>query len=316
MPQPALSLQNVHKAYGKTHAVRGLSFQIPAGSLVALLGPNGAGKSTTMAMLGGLLKPDQGQLLVLGFDMARQPRLAKAKLGVAPQDIAVYEDLTAEANLRFWGRLHGLKGEALARRIDTVLHEVELSSRRKDKPATFSGGMKRRLNLAIALLHEPPILILDEPTVGIDPHSRRRILDLIGQHHAAGTTVLLSTHMMEEAQDLAERVLIMDHGAILADGTVQDLLNQVRDTTQVTIQLAAPCAGAVAAANALDEVSEARGEGDTLHIRAASRPALVPRLLTALNQAGADVTDVHIAQPNLESVFLNLTGRALRDGDL
>ena len=198
-PQIAIQAKNLHKDFGEVYAVKGVSFDIQPGEIFSLIGPNGAGKSTTISMISGLLRPTQGEVSILGNSVAQHPMKAKAALGVVPQEIALYEDLSARENLAFWGKMYGLRGTALKKRIDEILATTGLADRQKGRVAKFSGGMKRRLNIGIALLHRPEVIIMDEPTVGIDPQSRRKILDSVMDLNRQGMTVLYTTHYMEEA---------------------------------------------------------------------------------------------------------------------
>jgi len=222
--ESAIAINNLHKRFGETQALRGLDFTVNRGEIFSLLGPNGAGKSTTIAILSGLLRPDQGEITVLGCSLAREARRIKAQIGVVPQEIALYEDLSPDDNLDFWGRMYGLHGAELRKRTDEVLELVGLREHRKARAGHFSGGMKRRLNIAIALIHAPRLVIMDEPTVGIDPQSRRHILDSIRELNAHGITILYTTHYMEEAQELSHRIAIVDHGQLIALGTHAELL--------------------------------------------------------------------------------------------
>src|SRR5262252_4456082 len=217
-----IQANHLHKQYTPPDgvvAVKDVSFEIPRGKIFSLLGPNRSGKTTTISMLSGLLKPTSGEVLIDGHSIVKHPLQAKRLIGVVPDEIALYRTISGLENLVFWGKMYGLSGQKLKKRIDAVLEIVELTDRAKDKVETFSGGMKRRLNIAVGLLHEPQILFMDEPTVGIDPQSRRRILDTIKELNAQGLTVLHTTHYMEEAAELSHRIGIMDHGALIAAGT-------------------------------------------------------------------------------------------------
>lgn len=221
-----LSVVNVSKRYGKVSAVQGLNFELKRGELLGLLGPNGAGKSTTISMLSTLTRPTEGAISFNGVDIVSEPDKIRGKLGLVPQEIALYETLSGRDNLRFWGGAYGIKGEALKSRIQAVAELIGLEERLGDIVATYSGGMKRRLNIGAALLHQPELLILDEPTVGIDPQSRKHILDSIKALNQSGTTVLYASHYMEEIAYLCERIMIMDQGQLLAAGTIGELLQR------------------------------------------------------------------------------------------
>jgi ABC-2 type transport system ATP-binding protein len=246
-----LTITNLHKSFGKTAAVGGVSFSVERGQLVGLLGPNGAGKTTTVSMIAGLVTPDQGTVTIGGVVPSRDDDPVKRRLGLVPQDLALYDELTARANLRLFGSLYGLTSQALDHAIASVLTLVGLADRAGDRVKTFSGGMKRRLNLAAGLLHDPDVLLLDEPTVGVDPQSRNAIFDNLEQLKARGKALLYTTHYMEEAERLADRIVIMDHGRVLADDALSGLRQRM--------------------------------------------------------PAGSD------GQASLETLFLNLTGRSLRD---
>jgi len=280
-----LRITDLRKSFGSLVAVDGVTLSVARGEVFGLLGPNGAGKSTTIGMAIGLLAPDSGRV---ELDGAGSPRDASTRkhIGVAPQSLALYDELTGEENLLFFGRIQGLSGSMLKSRVNTVLEQVGLSDRRRDRVAGYSGGMKRRLNLAAAIVHDPPLVLLDEPTAGVDPQSRNSILELVREMALAGKTIVYTTHYMEEAQKLCRRVAIIDKGRILAMGTVDELIHAHGGESVVTVK---------------------RGE---LEERVRTRDP-VASLQEAM--ATGDVTSVRIDRPDLESVFLGLTGRRLRD---
>ena len=280
-----LSLRGLHKRFGNVIAVDGLSLEVRRGEILGLLGPNGAGKSTTIHMAVGLVTPDQGTVEVAGRGSPRQPGVRRL-LGVAPQALAIYEALSPEENLRFFGRVQGLSGRALAERVDWALSFSALEDRRRDRAGGLSGGMKRRLNLAAALVHDPELLMLDEPTAGVDPQSRNALLDRVVELRTLGRTVVYTTHYMEEASRICDRVAIVDHGRVLALGTVADLISS----------------------HGGDPVLVVREGGVERRLPTRDPAGDLARILAA----GA-VEDFRVERADLEAVFLNLTGRRLRD---
>ncbi len=279
-----IRVDGVVKTFGSLRAVDGVSFEVAPGEVFGLLGPNGAGKSTTIAMICGLLAPDSGAITIDGG--APTDPAARRALGVAPQSMAVYDELTALENLRFFGTLYGLKGGELARRCDELLRFVSLADRAGDRAGRYSGGMKRRLNLACAMMHDPKILLLDEPTAGVDPQSRNSLYEAVDRLRDEGRAIIYTTHYMEEAQRLCDRVGVIDHGTMLETGTVETLIAKHGGASSVVIERPA---------------GEERIETD----------APLGVIETAL--AGGDATGVRVERPSLETVFLNLTGRSLRD---
>ena len=295
-------------------AVDGVSFSIHEGEIFSLLGPNGAGKTTTISILSCLLKPDGGEADVGGFSVAKKPDEVKKLIGMVPQDIALYEDLSGRENLMFWGRMYGLTGSALSKRVDEVLELVGLTDRQKDRVDKYSGGMKRRVNIGAALLHKPKMLYLDEPTVGIDPQSRRSILDGVKDLNAAGMTVLYTTHYMEEAQELSDRIGIMDKGKMIAVGTQPELVRMVGEKTRIDIGLDRNAHQLAEEWRKLPGVSSVtEEEAGPLSLMVADANTLMLQLFDSARATGARVTKIDLAEPNLEMVFLHLTGRALRD---
>jgi len=295
-------------------AVDDVSFQIDEGEIFSLLGPNGAGKTTTISILSCLLRPDSGEARVGGFSVTREADEVKRLIGVVPQDIALYEDLSGRENLMFWGRMYGMSGAQLNKRVDEVLELIGLVDRQKDRVEKYSGGMKRRVNIGAALLHKPRFLYLDEPTVGIDPQSRRSILDGVKDLNAAGVTVLYTTHYMEEAQELSDRIGIMDQGVMVAVGTQADLVRMVGEQTRIDLALdrhGAALAGQWREFPGVSTVSEP--EDGRVWLLVDDANTLMPRLFDSARTAGARITEINLAEPNLEMVFLHLTGRALRD---
>ena len=309
----AIEVQNLKKSFGDLQAVQGVDFTTEQGEILSLLGPNGAGKSTTISMLAGLLEPDQGDALIMGHSIRAAPEAAKASLGVVPQDIALYPDLSARENLVFWGKMYGLRGAALQARVDEVLETIGLTDRQKDHISKFSGGMKRRVNIGAALLHKPAVVIMDEPTVGIDPQSRRHILDSVKELNRQGMTVLYTTHYMEEAAELSDHILIMDQGRIIAKGTHAELIQLVGEQTRIDLALNVEAEKVIAAWQHTEGVSHAAAEDGRISVLADDSNRVLPLLFEQANRLGARITTVEIQEPNLETVFLHLTGKALRD---
>jgi len=309
----AIQVRDLHKRFGDTHAVQGVTFDVQQGEILSLLGPNGAGKTTTISILSCLLQPDQGEALIMGRSVVREPLAVKAAIGVVPQELALYEDLSARENLDFWGKMYGLRGAELRARVDETLHVVGLADRQRGAVRKFSGGMKRRLNIAVALLHRPQVLILDEPTVGIDPQSRRSILDSVKDFNHAGTTVLYTTHYMEEAQELSDHIAILDQGKLIALGTHAELVRIVGELDRLELAVNVPAETVLAPWRALAGVRQATAADGVVTLLVDDSNQALPGLFETAAQVGARITAVDIQEPNLEAVFLHLTGRALRD---
>ena len=264
-------------------------------------------------MIAGLLEGDAGEISVNGEQITTRSTAGKGEIGLVPQDLAIYPDLTAAENLAFFGRLYGLAAEELSNRVDEVLEVVGLADRRDDHVKEYSGGMKRRLNIGIGLLHKPQLLILDEPTVGVDPQSRNAILESVEQLSHEGMAVLYTTHYMEEAERLCDRVAIIDEGKIQAEGTRRELVQLVGEKDRVTVTGSGDLGGAAEAVRAIDGVSEASTSDHHLHILAEDASSILPQLLTCVTASGGTISGVDVVEPNLEAVFLHLTGKALRD---
>ncbi len=305
----ALSLHQLGKDYGSRTAVGAIDLEVVRGECLGLLGPNGAGKTTTISMACGVITPTRGQVVIAGIELARDPHAAKAKLGLVPQELAIYEDLSASQNLRYFGALYGLSGATLAERIGWALEVVGLRDRAVEQVKRFSGGMKRRLNLAAGLLHKPELLILDEPTVGVDPQSRNHIFESIRALRAVGMTVIYTSHYMEEVEALCDRVAIMDGGAIAATGSVGELV-AAHAGKGIELELAGTPEVVAAAADAAAHHAEVQREGMLLKI---VPTAGLSRVIAAIEQAGATIGRIESRQANLETAFLALTGKTLRD---
>ena len=309
---PMISVQGLVKRFGELRAVDRISFEVARGELFGLLGPNGAGKTTTISMVSGLLRPDDGTVMLGEYNLWDSPRRAKRLLGLVPQEVALYEVFNAKENLFFWGSLYGVPHSDLKKSVEEILQRVGLADRAREPVSRYSGGMKRRLNLAIGLVHRPQVLLLDEPTVGIDPQARNAILDIIRDIAHQGTTILFTTHHLEEAEKLCDRIAIMDHGRILQTGSVSELAKVVGDRDVITLRgkfTAAQIHGClehepVSVLNVADQTATLHLVGE--HYGLAS-------LVGRLGQAGIDLADVSVQKPTLESVFLKLTGRELRD---
>ena len=311
--EAAISVQNLKKNYGDLTAVDGVSFSVAQGEIFSLLGPNGAGKTTTINMLSCLLEPTAGDAWVMGHSVRSDSLKVKAAIGVVPQDIALYEDLSARENLAFWGKMQGLRGPALRQRVGEVLEIIGLVDRQKGPVEKFSGGMKRRLNIGIALLHKPQVIIMDEPTVGIDPQSRRNILDNVKALNRQGMTVLYTTHYMEEAQELSDHIGIMDHGKLMALGTHEELIKSVGELDRIELTLNVEPRELLATWRALEGVHQVTSLDGRLTLLVEDSNLLLPRLFESAIRSKVRITSVEIKEPNLEAVFLHLTGRALRD---
>lgn len=312
-----VEVQNLYKRYTPNglYAVADVSFEIHMGELFSLLGPNGAGKTTTLSMISTLLQPTSGAIRVDSLDVQRDPMAVRRLIGVVPQELALYDDLTAHENLRFWGEMRGLHGAELQAEIAEKLALIELADRAKERVSTFSGGMKRRLNLAVGLLGRPRLLMLDEPTVAIDPQSRRYILDWVKKLREQGVTILYTTHYMEEAQELSDRIGIIDHGKLIALGTLDELIQLVGEHETLRLQLIQEAGGAnlAAALQSLKGVIQATATDGEVLVNVTSAEATLAAVIGTATGLGLSVRTIDIREPNLETVFLHLTGRALRD---
>lgn len=313
MNEKAIQIQNLQKCFDEFVAVKRVAFEVQQGEIFSLLGPNGAGKSTTISMLSCLLQPSAGDACVMGHSIVRESQAVKKAIGVVPQDIALYGDLSARENLSFWGRMYGLRGSALAKRVDEVLEIIGLVERQKDRIDKFSGGMKRRVNIGAALMHKPAVIIMDEPTVGIDPQSRRHILDNIKELNSHGMTVLYTTHYMEEAQELSDHIAIMDQGEVIACGTHNELVKMVGELDRINLTINSDSEKVIADWQATEGVHRVSAEDGHLTILAEDSNIILPHLFESATRAKVRITSVEIQEPNLEAVFLHLTGKALRE---
>jgi ABC-2 type transport system ATP-binding protein len=313
-----LHCTGLRKTYGDLVAVDDVGFEVVPGETYGLLGPNGAGKTTTISMLSGLLRPDAGRIAVAGHRMHPGAIESKRRVGLVPQELAIYPDLSARENLVFFGRLHGMDRSDLQRRVAEVLEVIGLEGRADDRAETFSGGMKRRLNIGVGLLHHPSLLVLDEPTVGVDPQSRNAILTSVEHLATSGMAVLYTTHYMEEAERLCDRIAIVDQGRIVREGTRRELVTSLGEQDLVRLEVHGDLERAATACRDVPTVGRADVEeatertGHVVCLLADAAGAL-PALLAAVAATGATVSSVEVRQPDLEDVFLHLTGRALRD---
>ncbi|MCI0766378.1 ABC transporter ATP-binding protein [Bacillus sp. TL12] len=309
-----LVVDHITKSFGKKEVVKNVSFEVKKGETFGLLGPNGAGKSTTISMICGLIPYDGGDIKVGGKSVKEYPLDAKRKIGIVPQDIALYPTLSVKENLIFWGKMYGLSGAVAKKRADEVLAYVGLQDRAKDKIETFSGGMKRRINIGAALIHEPELLIMDEPTVGIDPQSRNHILETVKGLNEKGMTVIYTSHYMEEVEYLCERIAIVDHGKVIALGTKRELCNRLADGFMVKVQLNCFTQELLKNVKTIPTVERVvvDEKTNTLDIGLENGEA-VGTVVSVVVENQAQILKLEVQEPNLEALFLQLTGRSLRD---
>ncbi len=308
-----IEVEQLRKSYGELTAVDGVSFTANPGEIFGLLGPNGAGKTTTIGCISGLLTPTSGRVKVMGHDVVREGPEARAKLGVVPQEIALYDDLSARENLAYWGGAQGMRNPKLKERIQQVLELSGLQDRAKEPVKQFSGGMKRRLNFACGILHFPSVLLLDEPTVGVDPQSRVRLLDLVRAEARGGTCVLYTTHYMEEAEALCDRLAIVDRGKVIAAGTLAELRSMLAERDLLRLTGLFPPFAARTALEKIDSVEILQADESLLLLSLAAASQKLPAIFAALAGAGAEVRGTTLTQPSLESLFIKLTGKELRE---
>ncbi len=308
-----MTVKNLSKRFGEKQVLRSLTFDVFKGEVLCILGPNGAGKSTTINILTAALAADSGEIRFEGKPVGRHLRSYKQRLGIVPQDLALYEQLSAERNLRFFASLYGLHGEKLNQAVEEALTFAGLADRCRDKVKTFSGGMKRRLNIACAIAHHPDLVIMDEPTVGIDPQSRNHILDAIRTLRENGMTVIYTTHYMEEVEAISSRIIIMDHGAIIAEGTKESLKKEIENEKRYIIQVEE--AGKVPddAFYSVEGVKAVHTDGDTFEITSLKGIENLDRIIALLSNRGEKIRNITSESASLEMVFLKLTGRKLRD---
>jgi ABC-2 type transport system ATP-binding protein len=312
-PAAVLECEGLRKAFGERVAVDDVGFSIATGETYGLLGPNGAGKTTTISMVCGLLTRDAGRVTVQGRELDTGTVDVKAAIGFVPQEIAIYPDLTARENLRFFGKLYDLSGRELDARVDRILETIGLADRGNERTDAFSGGMKRRLNIGLGMMNDPTLLVLDEPTVGVDPQSRNAILDSVEALASEGLAVLYTTHYMEEAERLCDRVGILDEGQLKAEGTRRELISLVGEHDRLHIEAQGDLAAAAAAAAAVPGVDEAVPRDGALDLLARDVRASLADIVRAVDATGSGITSMEVREPNLEAVFLHLTGKDLRD---
>jgi len=308
-----IDVTHLRKTYGDIVAVDDVTFDAPPGAIVGLLGPNGAGKSTTIGCVSGLLAPSGGTVRVLGHDVVTDGPAARASLGVVPQELALYDELSAAENLRFWGAAYGLGGAELKRRVTEVLELVGLLDRATEPVKRFSGGMKRRLNFGCAVTHRPKVLLLDEPTVGVDPQSRVRLLDLVREQARDGTCVLYTTHYMEEAQELCDRIGIIDHGRLIALGTLGELRQMMGERDLLRLSGTFEPEAARRAVDGVEGAEVVSADETTLMLSMSEASRRLPAVFAALATHGIEVRETTLTQPSLETLFIKLTGRELRE---
>lgn len=308
-----LEVKDIRKSYKNVIAVDGISFEVNKGEVFGLLGPNGAGKSTTISMLSTLIVPDGGHILYHGEDIVQTPKEIQHKLGIVPQEIALYPSLTGYENLKFWGHVYGLRGKELKDRVDEVAEIIGLKDRLKDKIEKYSGGMKRRINIGAALLHKPELLIMDEPTVGIDPQSRNHILDTVLALNKEGMTIIYTSHYMEEAEYLCTRICIMDKGKIIAGGTQDQLVNIVKGRKKIKLKIDGITEYLINKLKEIDFVQKVEVIEGEIILTTENDKDVFKDIISKLSETDSNILSIDISKPNLESVFLHLTGRALRD---
>jgi ABC-2 type transport system ATP-binding protein len=313
-----LKVEQLSKSYADFVAVDKIDFSAGKGQVFGLLGPNGAGKSTTINCISGLLKPTSGHASVAGHDVVSDGKAARQNLGVVPQELALYEDLPAIENLRFWGKAYGLRGSHLESRVAEILETIGLADRARDLPKEFSGGMKRRLNFGCGIVHKPSVILLDEPTVGVDPQSRARLFDMVEAARDAGACVLYTTHYMEEAERLCDSLAIIDHGKIIAQGTVDALRAQLGALDVLHLIGGFPVDAIKAAidrlvANGLPDLAIISQEESSMTLTLSQASQHLPTIFAAITAAGGNVSETSLRSPNLETLFLLLTGKELRE---
>jgi len=308
-----LTIKNISKSFGDVKAVKNISLNVEDGEILGLLGPNGAGKSTTISMIATLLKPDEGVITYLGQNISKNDNSLKKDLGYVPQDIALYPTLSGLDNLKFWGKAYGIKKEYLSQRIEEVSNIIGITTRLKDKVETYSGGMKRRINIGCALLHKPKLLILDEPTVGIDPQSRRHILDSVKYLNELNTTVIYTSHYMEEVEFLCDRICIMDQGEIIAKGSKKELIDLTNIQKQIIIEVDNKASLISNNLEKLPFVNMSHVKENVITVSVKNNSSNYMDILKVIDDSNSSLISMDIKEVDLEAVFLSLTGKKLRD---
>jgi ABC-2 type transport system ATP-binding protein len=308
-----IEVDRLRKTYGSLTAVNDISFAAQPGEIFGLLGPNGAGKTTTIGCISGLLTPTAGHVRIMGHDVVREGTAARRVLGVVPQEISLYDDLSALENLNYWGGTQGMRNPLLRQRIHEVLALTGLADRAREPVKQFSGGMRRRLNFACGIVHQPKVLLLDEPTVGVDPQSRVRLLELVRAQAQAGACVLYTTHYMEEAENLCHRLAIVDHGNVIASGTLAELRALLDERDLLRLSGTFQPDAAKAALESMDRIEILQADENLLILALPEASRRLPAIFSALAAAGAEVRGTNLTQPSLESLFIKLTGKELRE---
>lgn len=308
-----LKVINLHKHFKNVKAVDGISFEVKKGEVFGLLGPNGAGKSTIISMIATLIGPTDGDILYKGESILKVPKNLQQSLGVVPQEIALYPTLTGYENLRFWGNVYGLKGKLLKQRIEDVAEIIGIKDRLKDKIEKYSGGMKRRINIGAALLHKPELLIMDEPTVGIDPQSRNHILDTVLELNKEGMTIIYTSHYMEEVEYLCSRISIMDKGKIIECGTKDELIDIIKGNKRINLRFDKITDGLIGKIKAIDYIDKVEILEAEIAITTNNGHNIFRDIINRVSETDSNILSIDVKKPNLEEVFLHLTGRALRD---
>lgn len=309
----SIEIKNLVKRYKDFLAVDNLNLTVKEGEIFGLLGPNGAGKTTTINTIVGLTKIDSGEIKILGKNLKQHEIEIKKNMGVVPQDIALFEELTAYENVTFFGKLYGLKGEDLKDKVEQALNFTGLWERRKDFPKNYSGGMKRRLNIACAIVHQPKIIIMDEPTVGIDPQSRNHILQAVKELNRLGSTIIYTSHYMEEVEELCTNISIMDHGKVIASGSKEELKALISSQDKISIEVSSLNYTLMDNIKKLSGVRDCSNEGNTVKVISDKNIKNLSKIIDIINSNDSEILSINIEKPTLEGVFLTLTGRNLRD---